>query len=59
MCSGYRWRKIISLVEFEPPGLNVKALTSSATILKELNFIENDGKIDPNVEEIDEKNINL
>ena len=39
ICTGLRWAKTLAVLEFMPPGLNVKALTSSGKAYKDLEFI--------------------
>ena len=39
VCTGLRWSRTIAKFKFEPPGLNVNALTSAATVFREENFI--------------------
>ena len=39
ICTGLRWTKTLGALEFTPPGLNVKALTSSGNQYKDLDFI--------------------
>lgn len=39
ICTGMRWARTLAVLEFTPPGLNVKALTSSGKLYKDLEFI--------------------
>jgi hypothetical protein len=38
IATGLRWSKTITKFKFEPPGLNVNALTSSSTVYRACDF---------------------
>lgn len=39
ICAGLRWSRTLAVVEFTPPGLNVRAMTSTGRQYKDLEFI--------------------
>lgn len=39
ICTGMRWTRTLATLEFTPPGLNVRAMTSTGTFYKDLEFI--------------------
>lgn len=39
ICTGLRWTRTLAVVEFTPPGLNSRAMTSTGRLYKDLEFI--------------------
>ncbi|CAG9318052.1 unnamed protein product [Blepharisma stoltei] len=46
VCTGFTIVRVLGVIEFNPPGLNVSALTSTAKVYKNLDFIS--GRVLPN-----------
>ena len=55
VCTGLRWSRTIAKFKFVPPGLNVNALTSAATVFREENFVGE--KMLPKLFENEEKRV--